>query len=866
MWQLPLSLLFLFATLCGYANFWETQSEEEALFLRRISDFWQEGEYQIVKRQIEEFLQLFPQSAFAQTLNATLGDLYLREKNAKNALICYSRIEDPLIAEQVFLNRMQCLFELQWFATLSDECEQFLKKESLEQEKKEQALYLLATSLYQQCLSTDSKELLDRAAFYFKMALDTEFGVELTPAFAHLCCLRNDFSTASQLYLQLAEKADQPKREEMLFQAALLQAKIDPERAIDTFRTIEQLNLSHAEEAIYRRLILMVDAGLDKEVLSEKANLLPRLSSEHQPLARLLFGRSHLRLKEYAFALNELMKGLDAPSLLPEQLRSSLSDLLNASFHAEHEEAFSSALHRLQEAFPNDPLLPQSQLAYVHLLKKNQRFAEARKILESLLASEMDQEQILFELVQLEQQQQHWSLCRTLCRDFLQRFPHSNQLSSIWRFLASSSSHLALLEEQERQQFINDVEELLRKEFFSEQEKNSWRFLLAKRWYDWGYFDLAIQQLDQFLLEDPSFHANAHLLLGLCFRDGKHDLQRFCQEASLALSLDSELLERSAVSIALFNAYFELKEFDRAAEYLFLASQTRSLQQEHLLWLATHYSQEDHKPIERIRSIATLLEQHLSQNIPSVQAFDESHLVLEPVLVKTAELAGLLGQETRQQEILESLFKQRKEHPDWAWMQEDQVDLLLGECYAKMHREEEALALFDAVHAKHPTVRSFAAASAALQSARLQISKWTMQQGPVPHQILAKLKDLVLQKTITNEPIHLEAGFEYVDLLSAKASLNKRLDVLRKTKADFEQKEDLLSQDYHRGRESLPKKDRLYQAYLRLFDAEILLVQSLIKKNDPLKKEALELLQELLKEAWTPFMIQRIERLLKEYS
>ncbi len=120
--------VWAFFLLAGAPAFpaWEAKTEEEALFLRRIADFWQEGEYRIVKSEIEDFLKQFPNSSFAEYLHATLGDLHLRDKDFKAALMQYSRITDPEIADTVLLSRMQSLLELQWFATLADECEDLL--------------------------------------------------------------------------------------------------------------------------------------------------------------------------------------------------------------------------------------------------------------------------------------------------------------------------------------------------------------------------------------------------------------------------------------------------------------------------------------------------------------------------------------------------------------------------------------------------------------------------------------------------------------------------------------------------------------------------------------------------------------------
>src|SRR3990167_803087 len=133
----------------------KTIQEEEALYLRRIADFWQEGEYAIAKSQMEEFLVEFPQSQFMDPIRVCLGDLLLREQNYSGALAAYSALTSPELAEKTFLKKIQCLYCLEWYATLADECEDFLHRSS-DDEEKLQATYYLAIALYHQCLNAST--------------------------------------------------------------------------------------------------------------------------------------------------------------------------------------------------------------------------------------------------------------------------------------------------------------------------------------------------------------------------------------------------------------------------------------------------------------------------------------------------------------------------------------------------------------------------------------------------------------------------------------------------------------------------------------------------------------------------------------
>jgi tetratricopeptide (TPR) repeat protein len=219
----------------------KASNDEEALFVRRIADFWQEGEYGIAKSQMEEFLAAFPQSQFADPIRACFGDILLREKNYSGALATYAALTSPDFTSKVFLNRMQCLYNLEWYSTLSDECEAYLKN-SLDEEGVLKTTFYLAIGLYRQCLnaSKDSDTLLKlakRAEPYFETLLESELSSEVSQAFAHLCCILKEYQKAADIYLDLAAK-DPLVEDEMHFQAALIQAAYDKDLALQSFEKI----------------------------------------------------------------------------------------------------------------------------------------------------------------------------------------------------------------------------------------------------------------------------------------------------------------------------------------------------------------------------------------------------------------------------------------------------------------------------------------------------------------------------------------------------------------------------------------------------------------------------------------------------
>ena len=876
-WILCALVTFTLSSFANEAKGWEAQSEEEALFLRRIAAFWQEGEYHIVKEQIEQFLEEHPQSSFAETLQATLGDLYVRERNFKAALVRYAHITDPSLADRVFLNRMQCLLELQWHATLADECEQLLQRSDLTEEKRLKANWLLAVALYQQCLNTPPnsemlEEIATRARPHFDYLLESELASEVIQAFAHLCCLFEDYKTAANAYEVLANR-DPANREERLFQAALLQSEYDKKLAIDTFEKIAATDHPRCQEALFNSVVLLHECAQHEELIRRKEEILSRLDEEKQFAVRLYFGRSHLQLKQFGPAHADLICFLESKEHSPS-LRTALYDLIEASWHLGDEPTVKKAIELLSTQFPNDPQMAKALFAHALLLKKSRRLAEAREELEALrnkYASAPEKEAALFEQLHLEFQESRWAACRSLCLEYLKAFPKNDLSPFVWRYLASASSKVSLetADATAKLQLCSDLQGLLasQEKALSKNELGDWTFLLARTHYELKQWPQAIALLKE-IPKDCTQAPNATLLLALCHRDGAQNLELFCSLAEEALACKADLLDENFIRIALFNAYAKQEIFDKAASHLYAASQKTSLGADNLLWLADYF---DGKDDERSYEC---LQKFLAVAGIEASSLDESQVVFEEALVKLAQLKARLNLDP--QELLEALKKQQEANPTWAWKQTASTELLLAETHLKNGREEQALALFDSLITKHPTMRTLAGASAALQSTRVRLGKWMRGLIKTNHPDFIKsqtlLKTLVLQKTLTNEPIHLEAALEYIDLqlrLEKDNLLEKKLALLIKTREEFDGTlKDLLSQDYQNSRKFLPEKDRIYLSYISFIDAEILFCKSLQpttskEESDFLKQNAKKLYEEIMEKPVTPFLAKRAEESLR---
>lgn len=713
--------------LLGFLPLFVNAVDDEALFLRRIAEFWEEGEYKIAKNQMEEFIAAYPESPFFDQLCSALGDLFLREKNFSNAVNYYSQIRSEELIEKTFLNRMQCLYELQWHATLVENCEAYIQKHG----EQLYPTYFLSLALYQQCLNGGKDlKIAEKALPFFEKLQDTELSRETAPALAHLYCILKDYPKAAQIYSNIS--LDDP---DLLFQAALLQAEYDKSLAIETFGKIAAMGQSKAKEAAYNQMVLLYESGRYEDVAMPAD-----IPEDRLPMARLFLGRSYLALKKYPEAIGELSPFLKdgAPS---ETLHAALMNLLEAASQLNDLDTLDAALAKIKEFYPQDPQLPQALFSRALILKKNQRVEEAYQVLEPIAQIP----QAALELIGMDFQSGNWELCRTRSLQLIQTNPNLEILSSAWRYFVATSAEL-----RNQEQFIADLRALIEQPFLTADEKKEWEFLLAKTYFD----------------------------LGQC-----KDVETFCQLGETALTEKNPLIPSEHIRLSLFNAYIERSLFEPAAEHLFEAFAAKAeIKTENLLWLADYYF--ENQP----QRAAILLE-----NLPKDG----------PIVCKLARIYAKLGRPQDQVALLEKNTFQERE-----------AELLLAEGYAKLGQWEKAEPLFDGIVEASSSMRSYVSASASLQSILRKIAK---QEDP--EKLAVQLKDLVIQKTLANEPIHLEAALTYVNLLGT--SPEKRLQLLQRIKADFEKTDDLLSKDYHDARAKWPEKDQIYQQTMKRIDAEI---------------------------------------------
>ncbi|HSX13443.1 MAG TPA: tetratricopeptide repeat protein [Chlamydiales bacterium] len=764
--------------------------EDEALFLNRIADFWEEGEFEIAKNQIQEFISLYPNSSSYDSLSSAIGDLFLKEKDYLKALASYEKITSPTVIERIFPHKLQCLYALKKYENIADECEQFLlSKEDL------QVTYYLAISLYQQCLVSNEKEsLFNRATPYFEKLLTSPLKAQIAAPYAHLLCMQKNFPKAAEIYLELGS-------DEMLFQAALIQAEYDKELSLKTFDSIKNAK----PESAYNCLVLSFDLQKYEEIIHNKETTLCAISRTQIPMAHLFFGRSLFAMRQYSEASVEFEKYISEQTAISDNLHSALLTLLECAIQNKDLDAIENSIQKIALFYPEDDGISKGKFSKALIFRDINQFDIARQILKSLPETEA----VLLELTYLCNQLNDYEKAREYALLCLSLDP-SNSLAK--KYFSHAVSMIANTSIEGKHQLINDLREL---------KDPTFNYLLAKTYFNLHEYQealpLLLHQIEN--ESDPDILNDLYLMSALCYRDGFQDLNHFC--------LYGEKTTSNTIHSTLFNAYLLLSDHEKAAFHLFSALKANlPISSDNLFWLAQHF-------ITQGNTVdATIVLESMTDKKP------------EAVLA----LSKIYHQNHREEEaavLLEGISEL------------DDASLLLGEIYAKQGKIEEAQKLFAKVCQDSSSLKTYVGASACLQSMRLQaLSEGLLSQ----YKNLILQKNISNEPLYLEAALDYVA----LQTQRHDGDLAKKIALLKKIKEDFENTEDLLSKDYHAARLARPDQDAVYQAYMKFLEAEIFETESLLEPEEQkeLQAKAKDILLRIVEEKAHPALVERANQCL----
>lgn len=865
-------------------------TQQEAFFLRRITEFWKDRDYTLVKKQIEEFLAKNQQSTIHDNLHAILADILYQERDYPKALVFYEKINDAGLQQKTLLRKAQCIYLLGNYEAVIE-----LLTPIMSGNVESELEFLLADSVFRKLQKvadvTEQKELAAQSKPLLLKLYDTNYKDKALLPLAEVHRILEESAEAATLYLVLAETMPD-KKEEILLQAASLQMGYSKNDAIATFQKVVDLGQAKAAEAAYNELLLLFQENRFADLVSRAAVLAPHMADDKNILFNFCLGRSHFKVDQFSDAIVYFERYLQQEKEATAYKRAAFLTLISCSQKVGDPLLFDRVLEQFLAAFPGDEEAGKALLLHAQTALQSGNADQATTDLGRLLISFPnlpEKESLLYDHALLLLKTQKWQQSRTAFHSFIYQFPETPHADLIW----SSIVHCSVQELKaatadtvltKKGQLASDLQQALAKSnLFSPEEQANYRFLIGQLHFDLQNYSEALIQLTAFSTDFPDHPSipQAFLLQARLHHELKSAPEVFVAIAEKALEMTKDQENKTALRLQLFNGYLSLKEYDQAAHHLYHVHLVDdiAIQQENQLWLAHYYYDRAKKgSSDDLKRVAAVYQKVLKMDENFTVHFNPEQTYFENEVLRFAELLN----EQDKKKLLTSLRQMQSQNKTLGWKLERHILHELGKLYLSLNEHDEALKVFDELIASAETGSSDISNSALLEKSRILISRCPecdrTESNPTISQVLSTLKDLQIQKQLAYEPLHLEAALEYADIRTKMAAPETRSEsaifFLNRIKDDFNAKDNALAQEYHEARIRFPEKDLIYQNYMKCIEAEILRLEAeLAKEQNDLEKVsrsrevALALLHEVLQDIHiTPYLKSRAEHNLKALS
>ncbi len=836
-------------------------SGDEGLYVRRIVELWKDGDYDLAKRQMRQFLEQYPKSPFRDRLMLIAGDQEYREENYVEALSFYEQIEGPQLREQLFDRYVDSLYRAKEYERLLEALQGHLPPQ-----QQNELTPLEAVHLYQYAEALAHVQKHKEAIAIYERLYATPLGNQAKLAAAQSYTATDRPEEAVAFYFALCEAMPE-KREDMLLRAAQVQVAYDPEGAA---ATLGKLQGQATAAGCFSQVFLLFQGQRYQELWDRRDSLVNAVPDNQRELLDFFLGRAAFALGNYQGAIDRLRPLLAEGALATESdanERTILALLATSAQKLKNTEQAAEWIKEYQDKYPSDPTLQRLLLSQSEVLRGARQMEKALDIVDVVAgqatASE-EKERAAFQRIGLLYDLGRWQECHLAAADFLATFPTSTYKICVDKAIAQATGKQledpTLTKEARaklQEQLASELNTLLRApRALTQVEKPVYLLQLARVEYTRGNLPASKAIAQQFVTDYPRDKQlyQAHLLLAYSAYEGGSDLQTFLRHAEAALQLNPNQPDADGVHLNLYAAYISLAKdgdekvngeggnFSKAADHLWIVLKNgrTTVQPESLVWLAKFYNQVVRGqgvdlPIE---PMTTPRQRELAERaITALQAAVQGGYRLSDKLddaILLSQLYGRLGETTKRQQLLEEVIAHPQPDTPSNRVQLERARLSLAHLYEDDGNQAKAISLYQEllaspVDADAPT-RSLAQLHlACLRYAMLEPQQRTDSNLDVVA-ALSELQTLQSRRRAVTEPVHLEAAWERAHILADIAPAETHnavlLKNLKEVKRDIVGEEDIVSRDYHAARKQSPDCDLLYQAYLILFDAKIAQVEA----------------------------------------
>ncbi len=795
-------------------------SAEKTLQVKRISEYWKDGDFKRAKKHIISFLETTERSPYHDHLYAMLGDLYFLDNNYQTAIETYSKIQGDEFKTKVYKNLLQSHFALKEYEKIIA----IVEKNPTALTSPE-TRFFYAESLFHEAQQHQDNNLIEKAKQEYISLVDTEFKPRAVAVLAQLFKLSKEPMQAVSLYESLLEWHPTQK-ENLLMEIACLQMQYDRLNAIDNFEKVYLMEGALAPKAAYNQMILLYEEGQYAEFLVKKDAFFRFVDKEKTPLLHFLLARSYFAMENYDLSIKSLDDYFSSEKRSATYDKNALSTWLSCAQKSNDIALFERGIKMMQASYPNDPELENAIVIHANLCLQKESFDKLQEDISFLEEHYKDStylEPLYFDYASSLKKRGLFEESRAMFLSFLSKFPESSQKSSALQQVVFCSMESAKTNAASQRILADDLISLLDKSSFQDpSQKEKYLIFLVQNLLELRDYSNAQQELEKYCIENPETQTNADILLLLAIsylEDNKQDL--FIEQAEKILKVDPSFAQKDLLHKRLYNAYLEKGNADdKAREHLYCCylSNPSEVSLQNQIWLADQYLfNAKHTGSEAAKERAHAIFVNI--------LYKENKLMIDPSLeaeaIKFAQLLDLEKNQSDRIRLLEDLRKiQKGKEGDWKW--EKYVLIELANAYRNLNMRDDAISAYDQIIEKGYEMPSYYSWIALLEKTKLQsldLKKDQMDEdAPEISQILDQFKDLQIKKNLSSEPAHLEAALEYAYLRSVLSKPEEKgkqtVFFLERIKEDFSGE----NSPYLSMLDNLPMQAAIYEAYMEYID------------------------------------------------
>ncbi len=881
-----LSSAFALQPLCGVEKP-TSSSHQEVLFLKRITSYWQEGNYEDAKEQLNHYLLEYPSSRYLSEVHAMLGDLDFREGAFEKALAHFDKISSLQCAQLSIPHKIACLHELGRYEELISSLEMHpIEQIPLSSSEKEKLHTLVAYAHYR--LSHDQKQATDRKMHAQKglneLATLSSLTDDLRLIQAHLFEYAENTQKAIELYLELLPHFPE-QQGELLFRAGILIQRENPSKAISLFQASTEIASSLQKEAAFSELALLFKERRYEDFIQREKELSPLLEKKNSSLVTFYLGSSHFYLDHFVDAASILLPFLASQEGSSEEKRFALQALTVCGYKQKNIALLQSLAKQVVMAPTQEDTYLQTLLALSEVFLENREYENAENSLRealSLFPGHPKRELLLFNYSQSLLLQGSYEKALESFQEYIEKYPSSPRIPIASQNLLFTTCELINSKEGGEKDALKGYlalllkNNLLSKNALSEEMRPIYTVHLVKLLFDLGQKEEMIPFAKDYL---SSYQGSDRKVVYLLLIDAELSLHSSVEQQiktlEAALLEDFDIETQIELHLRLHNAHLTNKAPEKGKEHLLFVYQhaKKRLKKENLFWLAAQCEKDLHHVVAK-----ELLEEALFCDNTHLIPCSFDPFLFEEEVFHLKNLYLFFGETHKGIDLLNNLLQLQLADVNTPWKSSRKAQFELAELYELEGRKMDALSLYEnLIQNKGYTPNSYFVQAALLKKAQIELSLLDPEKEEKLSSILDTLKDLQITKNVRSEPIHLEAALEYASIRVSHAPQHlqneKMAFYLERIEEDFFLATDECTLSYNVDRAKWPDQNTLINHYLAYISSEKKRLQSLeAKKNGNeelsflLKTEAkkqLESLQEVLQEDASSLSIRVKQSLAK---